>query len=70
MQEQDLIARSQEGDLDAFNHLVELCQASVYNLVFRIMGSAAPAEDATQETFISAFPGVRTFRGGSFRDWP
>ncbi len=69
MQEQDLIARSQDGELAAFNDLVELYQATVYNLAYRIVGSAAAAEDATQETFISAFRAIGTFRGGSFRGW-
>jgi RNA polymerase sigma-70 factor (ECF subfamily) len=69
MQEQDLIARSQTGDLDAFNRLVELYQTQVFNLAFRIVGSMGPAEDAAQESFISAFRAIYTFRGGSFRGW-
>lgn len=67
--EADLITRSQSGDLDAFNAIVERYQLHVYNLSARIMGNMASAEDATQETFISAYRAIRRYRGGSFRGW-
>ena len=69
MDEPDLIARSQEGDLDSFNQLVEMYQGQVYNLALRMLGSGAAAEDAAQEAFISAFQHVKSFRGGSFKAW-
>ena len=65
----DLIARAREGDLEAFNALVERYQTSVYNLCLRMMGATAPAEDAAQEAFISAYRSLGKFRGGSFRAW-
>jgi RNA polymerase sigma-70 factor (ECF subfamily) len=65
----DLIDRSREGDLAAFNCLVERYQAGVYNLCLRLMGNAAAAEDAAQEAFIAAFRHLDRFRGGSFRAW-
>lgn len=67
--EADLITRTQSGDLDAFNAIVERYQSHVYNLSARIMGNMASAEDATQETFISAYRAIRRYRGGSFRGW-
>ena len=69
MEETDLISRSQSGDLDAFNAIVEQYQSHVYNVSARIMGNIATAEDATQETFISAYRAIRKYRGGSFRGW-
>jgi len=69
MEEGDLILRSKEGDLDAFNQLVEKYQREVYNLARRMLGEAPAAEDATQEAFISAFRGIGKFRGGNFRAW-
>jgi RNA polymerase sigma-70 factor (ECF subfamily) len=57
------------GDLDAFNRLVELHQRAVFNLCLRMVGSAAAAEDATQDAFISAYRNIRTFRGGNVRPW-
>jgi RNA polymerase sigma-70 factor (ECF subfamily) len=67
--EDALIARARDGDLPAFNQLVELHQRAVYSLSYRMIGHAAAAEDATQEAFISAFRSIGTFRGGSFRAW-
>jgi RNA polymerase sigma-70 factor (ECF subfamily) len=57
------------GDLEAFNALVDLHQRAVYNLCFRMLGSRAPAEDAAQDAFLSAFRNVRSFKGASFRAW-
>lgn len=69
MDEQALVALSKEGDLKAFNQLVELHQGQVYNLAYRMLGSPAPAEDVAQETFISAFQHLASYRGGSFKSW-
>jgi RNA polymerase sigma-70 factor, ECF subfamily len=67
--EADLVRRGQRGDLDAFNEIVDLHQRLVYNLCLRTLGHRAAAEDATQETFISAYRNIRSFRGTSFRAW-
>ena len=67
--EEELISRSREGDLDCFNRLVELYEREVYNLSLRMLGNAQAAEDATQDTFLSAYRGIGGFRGGSFRAW-
>lgn len=67
--EMDLIQRSQEGDLAAFNLLVETYQRQVYNLCLRMLGSVEAAEDATQETFLAAYRHIGTFRGTAFRSW-
>ncbi len=69
MEEDELIARSREGDLDCFNRLVERYQQQVYNLSLRMLGNPHAAEDATQDAFISAFMAISKFRGGSFRAW-
>ena len=67
--EPQLLERSRQGDLSAFNGLVEKYQRSVYNLCLRMLTSPQAAEDATQETFIAAFKSIRTFRGDTFRPW-
>jgi RNA polymerase sigma-70 factor (ECF subfamily) len=69
MDEQELISRSQSGDIQAFNDLVELYQRQVYNVALRMLGSAETAEDATQDTFVSAYRAIARFRGGSFKAW-
>ena len=75
--EPELIARSRQGDLAAFNLLVEHYQRPLYNLCLRMLASAAAAEDATQEAFIAAYCAIGRFRGGGegggrapgFRGW-
>lgn len=68
-EESTLVQRSRGGDIAAFNVLVERFQRGLYNLCLRMLGSAAAAEDATQEAFIAAFRRLDSFRGGSFRAW-
>jgi RNA polymerase sigma-70 factor (ECF subfamily) len=67
--EERLVRRAREGDLDAFNALVETHQRAVYNLCLRMIGSPAAADDATQEAFLSAWRALHSFRGGHFRAW-
>ncbi len=68
-EEQALIRAAQHGDLEAFNCLVLQYQQQVYNVAYRMMGDAASASDMTQETFISAYRHVGSFRAGSFKNW-
>ncbi len=67
--EPQLLARAREGDLGAFNLLVEHYQTAVYNLCLRILGSRVAAEDAAQDAFIAAFRSLGGFRDGVFRSW-
>ena len=65
----DLAAQSKQGDLSAFNMIVDRYQSHVYNLAARILGDRTAAEDIAQETFISAYRAIGRFRGGSLRSW-
>ena len=65
----ELVTRSVKGDLSAFNHIVDHYQSQVYNVAARTLGSRVAAEDVTQETFISAYKAISSFRGGSLRAW-
>jgi RNA polymerase sigma-70 factor, ECF subfamily len=68
--EEQLITRSQQGDVDAFNQLVAFYQQLVYNTLFRLLGDYDTASDITQDTFMAALRAIRTYRGGaSFRAW-
>jgi RNA polymerase sigma factor (sigma-70 family) len=69
MDENDLISRSRDGDVDAFNLLVEQYQRLVYNLALRMLGNTEAAEDASQDAFLSAFKAIGRFRGGNFKAW-
>ncbi len=69
MDEAALLAAARRGDVDAFNHLVLAYQDAVYSIAYRMLGDPDAAADVTQETFLSAFRHLRSFRGGSFRGW-
>ncbi len=69
LDEEVLVAQSQEGDLQAFNTIVQRYERQVYNLALRMLGDQALAEDATQDAFISAFNHIKGFRGGSLKAW-
>ena len=65
-----LIARSQSGDVNAFNQLVLHYQQTVYNVILRMLGDRDTSADVAQETFIAAYRAIQSFRGGSsFRAW-
>jgi len=70
LDEAALIARGQRGDLAAFDRLVNLHAARVFNLAYRMLGSRQDAEDAAQEAFLRAFSGLPKFRrGAAFSTW-
>ena len=69
MDETALISSAQRGDLDAFNTLVLAYQDMLFNTALRILGDDEQAADATQDAFVSAFRGINSYRGGSFKAW-
>jgi RNA polymerase sigma-70 factor (ECF subfamily) len=64
-----LVLLAKDGDLEAFNCLVDRYQSSVYTLCLRLLGSPEAAEDAAQEAFLSAYRALRRFEGGNLRSW-
>ena len=69
IEDSELVQRSKAGELEAFNEIVERYRSLVFNTAARILGSRAAADDAAQETFISAYRSICRFRGGSLRAW-
>lgn len=66
----DLVSRSRNGDVAAFESLVRNHQQMIHALTFRMTGSPADAEDLAQETFIRAFGQLGKFNGGAkFSTW-
>ncbi len=62
--EADLIIESQHGDRNAFGELVRHYYPRVINVVYRMCGDAALAEDAAQEAFLRAWLHIASFRPG------
>jgi RNA polymerase sigma-70 factor (ECF subfamily) len=68
--DQELVSRSQKGDLRAFEILVERHQKKMINLAFRITGDYQEACDLAQEAFLAAFRAIKKFRGEArFSSW-
>ncbi len=66
----DLIGRARAGDGRAFGELVEPYRRELQVHCYRILGSAADAEDAVQETLLAAWQGLAGFEGrASVRTW-
>ncbi|MFQ5876532.1 MAG: RNA polymerase sigma factor [Acidobacteriota bacterium] len=70
MDENDLIRRSAEGDVDAFEALVRRRRDRVFWIAFHVVGEAELARDVTQEVLLRLFRVIRRFRkGASFDAW-
>jgi RNA polymerase sigma-70 factor (TIGR02960 family) len=66
----DLLTRAQAGDEEAFRQLVEPYRHPLQLHCYRILGSAHDAEDALQETLLSAWQGLGGFEErASVRTW-
>jgi len=59
------VCELQAGSEPAFDLLVTHYHGAVYGLVYGMLGDAADAADVTQEVFLKAFRGIRSFRGSS-----
>ena len=69
--EPEAIRLAQQGDERGFERIYRLHSQRVYALCLRMMrGSAAEAEELTQESFLQLFRKISTFRGESaFSTW-
>ena len=65
LDEQQLVAACLAGRAGAFDLVVERHRRSVYQLCYRFVGSHEDASDLSQDTFLRAYRGLRSFRGQS-----
>ena len=65
-----IVARCQGGDVQAFGSLVEKYQKKMLNTAYRMIGDYQEACEVTQESFLSAYRGIKKFRGeAAFATW-
>jgi RNA polymerase sigma-70 factor (ECF subfamily) len=66
----ELLSAVRTGSEEAFDRLVSRYHASVYNLVYRIVGDSGDAADTVQEVFLKVHRGLGRFQGqSSLKTW-
>lgn len=70
LSDEQLLEKSLEGDIEAFEEIVNRYQNKVYSLAVRYIGNEEDAYDMAQEAFIKAYRSLRSFkRESSFSTW-
>lgn len=65
-----IIEQTLNGDIEAFNTLVNRWERQIYALAFRILRRDEEAYDVCQQTFMSAYRNLSKFRGtAKFSSW-
>lgn len=64
------VSRARSGDQEAFRSLVERHSRYVFNVAYRLTGSASDAEDVVQLAFLKAYQQLSRFEArADFRTW-
>ena len=61
----ELVSRAQQGDQKAFRELVTRYENRIYRLALKMLRDEQDAEDVLQETFISVYRHLDSFRGNA-----
>jgi RNA polymerase sigma-70 factor (ECF subfamily) len=70
LDDRELIQRCQDGDVAAFEPLVQKYRQRVWRLAYQILRDREEAWDCAQEAFVRAFSSLSSFRGQSaFYTW-
>lgn len=65
-----LIKRCQDGDIDAFEELITVHKQKVYNIAFKMLNNEEDAMDVSQETLIKVYKSIKNFnQRSSFSTW-
>lgn len=66
----ELVTRAREGDLPAYDELIQIFQERIYATTYNMTSNHEDAHDLTQEAFIKAYRSLPTFKGkSSFYTW-
>ena len=70
MTDDEAVLRCQDGDREAFRHLVEQYKNPLYGTAYLMTGNAAQAEEHVQDAFLLAWRGIKSFqRGRPLKPW-
>jgi RNA polymerase sigma-70 factor (ECF subfamily) len=66
----ELVLKAQQGDVHAFDQLVERYHGKIYGLTYNMCSNREDAEALTQEVFVKAYEALPRFKGkSSFYTW-
>ncbi|HEV3409021.1 MAG TPA: sigma-70 family RNA polymerase sigma factor [Chthoniobacterales bacterium] len=69
-EDQQLVARTQDGDVAAFDQLVVKYTPRLYGLIYNMTSNHEDTNDLLQDVFSKAYKSIRGFRGkSSFYTW-
>lgn len=70
LEEAELIEQARDGDVPAYEELVERYREVAFRTAYLVVRNAADAEDAAQDAFVKAYYALDRFRRDSaFRPW-
>ncbi|OEK06650.1 RNA polymerase sigma factor [Roseivirga misakiensis] len=65
-----IIAKVKEGDMAAFNVLIDEHKAMAFTLALKLMKNREDAEEVAQDAFLKAYKNIKQFEGNSkFSTW-
>ena len=68
--DEELVARSVNGDAESFNQLILRWERPIYALAYRTIGREEDARDIVQDTFLRAYRALPGFKGqAKFSSW-
>ncbi len=68
--DQELVALSRKGEIEAYDQLIKRYQGRIYALTYNMTSNSHDADDLTQEIFVKAYRSLGRFRGkSSFYTW-
>jgi RNA polymerase sigma-70 factor, ECF subfamily len=69
LDDEALLRLTAAGDEGAFGTFVDRHQSGIWRRAMALTGQRADAEDLMQDTFVAAWRGAGSFRGGNARAW-
>jgi RNA polymerase sigma-70 factor (ECF subfamily) len=68
--DEELVKKVQQGDVLAFETLVNRYEQKIYNVIYRILGNESATSDILQETFLQVYRSINSFKSQSkFSTW-
>lgn len=66
----DLVAKTQKGDVSAFDDLIRKYHGRLYGLIYHMTSNHEDTNDLLQDVFSKAYQAIRSFKGeSSFYTW-